>query len=1183
MYENFTGNHGLAMRRFHKLLFIMRLITVFLIASLMQVSAAGFAQRITLSAKKAPLEKIFRDIHDQTGYDFLYGRKVLSTKKPVDIQVSNKSLEEVLKICLAGQSLEYVIEDKTVLIKEKQSQRVAEELRVNVEKQDKITITGKVTDTLGLPLPGVVIAAVNKPNLGTQTDNNGKFVLDVEPGTLLRFSYVGYKEQRFTVSSTTRVINIRLQENNIQADEVVITALGQKQRKEAIVGSVTTVRPGDLKVPSSNLTGAMAGKIAGVIAFQPSGQPGQDNANFFIRGVTTFGYKKDPLILIDNVEMTSSDLARLQVDDIESFSILKDASATALYGARGGNGVILVKTKEGKNGKAQINFRLEGSSSESVKSLELADPITYMKLFNEATMTRNPSAILPYTPNKIANTIAAMKGLPGSNAFVYPAVNWMDMLFKKRTSTERANLNISGGGGVARYYIAGSYTNDNGILRTDIRNNNNNNVSFKNYQLRSNINIDLTPSTELIVRLSGNFNEYVGPMTNDPSFATDLYNIATHTSPVDFPAYYEPDAANAGVQHILFGNNTDGTILPDGTTPPTNGDVKNINPYAALLRGNRRFSESRMLAQLELNQKLDFLTKGLNFKGIFSTNRYARFESQLAYAPYFYNVQAYDKATNQYTLNWINNKPDQAREYLNYYAGASTLNTFLYLQGVIDYTKDFGEDHNVSAALIGTQQQQLNANASTLFTSLPYRNLGLSGRATYAYKSRYFLEFNFGYNGSERFSENHRFGFFPTIGASWIVSGEKFYGNLSNVIDRMKLRASYGLVGNDAISDRRFFYLSDVNLNGGNSAVFGTNNGYGHNGVAINNYENRDVTWEVSKQINLGLELTFLKNMRLTAEVYKNYKSDILQNRSDIPSTMGLEAAITANIGKVESQGIEFSLDGKHNFTQDFWISSMANFTFAKNKFTQYEEPNFDEKYLLHQGVALNRNFGYVAERLFVDDNEARNSPAQIFSNNGTPPRGGDIKYRDLNGDGVIDSKDQTWLGNPTVPEIVYGFGFSTGYKNFDLNVFFQGQTRVSFVIDPARTSPFIKSPDSWLPGNTQVIKQYADDHWSEDNQNLYALYPRLGTNGGEIENNRQNSSWWLRDGSFLRMKSLEFGYTLPKKFVNKIRLRNLRVYFSGLNLLTWSPFTMWDPELGGNGFAYPLQKVYNLGINVNL
>ncbi|MBE9601087.1 TonB-dependent receptor [Pedobacter sp. MC2016-24] len=1047
----------------------------------------------------------------------------------------------------------------------------------------KKTITGKVTDAMGLPLPGVIVATTSGPKLGTQTDNNGRFVLDVEPGVVLRFSYVGYIEQKVTVTLTTNVIDIKLLESAIQADEVVITAMGQKQRKEAIVGAVSTIRPGDLKVPASNLTGAMAGKISGVIAFQPSGQPGQDNSNFFIRGVTTFGYRREPLILIDNVEMTSSDLARLQVDDIESFSILKDASATALYGARGGNGVILVKTKEGKPGKAQINFRLEGSASEAIKSLEIADPITYMKLYNEALTTRNSPGAL-YTPNKIMNTLASMNGAPGSNPYVYPAVNWMDMLFKKRTTTERANLNISGGGGVARYYIAGSYSNDNGILKTDIRNNNNNNVSFKNYQLRSNINIDLTNTTELVVRLSGNFNEYVGPMTNDPSFATDLYNIATHTSPVDFPAYYEPDAANAGVQHILFGNNTSATVLPDGTTPPSSStDVKNINPYAALLRGNRRFSESRMLAQLELNQKLDFLTKGLNFKGIFSTNRYARFESQLAYAPYFYNVQSYDKASNQYTLNWINNKPDQAREYLNYYAGESTLNTFLYLQGVIDYSADLGENHNVSAALIGTQQQQLNANAKTLFNSLPFRNLGLSGRATYSYKSRYFLEANFGYNGSERFSENHRFGFFPTIGASWIVSGEKFYGNLANVIDRMKLRASYGLVGNDAISDRRFFYLSDVNLNGGNPASFGTNLEYSHNGVSINNYENRDVTWEVSRQINLGLELTLLKNFRFTTEVYKNYKSDILQERKDIPSTMGLESKISANIGKVESQGIEFSLDGKHNFTRDFWVSSIANFTLAKNKYTQYEEPDFDEKYRLHNGVSLNRNFGYIAERLFVDDNEAKNSPKQIFSNNGIAPMGGDIKYRDLNGDGVIDGKDQTWFGNPTVPEIVYGFGLSTGYKNFDFNVFFQGQTGVSFVIDPGRTSPFIKSPDAWLTGNTQVIQQFADDHWSEDNQNLYALYPRLGINGAVIENNRQNSSWWLRDGSFLRMKSLEVGYTLPRRLANKIKLKNLRVYFSGLNLITWSPFTMWDPEIGGNGFSYPLQKVYNIGVNISL
>lgn len=1038
----------------------------------------------------------------------------------------------------------------------------------------KRTITGKVTDTLGLPLPAVIVAAVNRPSLGTQTDKNGKFVLDVEPGTQLRFAYVGYKEQRITVSESSSTINVSLQENNFQADEVVITALGQKQRKEAIVGSVTSVKPGSLKVPASNLTNALAGKVAGVIAFQPSGQPGQDNSNFFIRGVTTFGYRRDPLILIDNVEMTTSDLARLQVDDIESFSVLKDASATALYGARGGNGVILVKTKEGKVGKAQINFRLENSVSQSVKSLDLADPVTYMKLYNEATITRDPIAPRLYSENKILNTQATLDKAPGYNPYVYPAVDWMNMLFKKRTSTQRANLSLNGGGGVARYYVAGSYTNDNGILRSDIRNNTDNNVKFKNYQIRSNININVTSTTELVVRLSGNFNEYNGPMTNDASFSTDLFNLATHTSPVDFPAYYEPDAANLGTNHILFGNTTEQS---NGTSP------QYVNPYAALLRGRKNFSESRMLAQLELNQNLDFFTKGLNFKGIFSTNRYARFESEMAYAPYFYNVKSYDKSSDQYTLNWINSQPNDAREYLNYYAGESKLNTFLYLQGSVDYAHDFGADHNVSAVLIGTQQQLLNANAKTLFNSLPFRNLTLAGRATYSYKGRYFLEGNFGYNGSERFSANHRYGFFPTIGASWIVSGEKFYGDMANVLERLKLRASYGLVGNDAISDRRFFYLSDVNLNGGNSAYFGVNNGYGHNGVSINNYENKDVTWEVSKQLNLGVEFTFLKNFKFIGEIYRNNKSDILQDRKSIPTTMGLESDISANLGKVRSQGFEISLDGRHDLSKDLWISALGNFTYTENKYTKYEEPNYPESYRSHLNQPLNRAYGYIAERLFVDDNEARNSPKQIFSTNGIPPMGGDIKYRDLNGDGVIDGNDQTFLGNPYVPQIVYGFGLSAGYKNFDFSAFFQGQAKVSFFIDPARTSPFIKSPDSYYTSNTQLLKAYADNHWSESNQDLYALYPRLGTTGGLIENNRQNSTWWLRDGSFLRLKSLEVGYSIPVKLLDRIKVKTLRVYFNGLNLLTWSPFKMWDPELGGNGFAYPIQKVFNVGINVNL
>ena len=1044
----------------------------------------------------------------------------------------------------------------------------------------KKTITGKVTDTLGMSMPGVIVADVNRSNVGTQTDNNGKFVLDVEPGTILRFSYVGYVEKRLTITQSTTVVNIVLSESNIQAEEVVITAYGRREAREALVGAVTTVKPGNLKIPASNLTNALAGQVAGVIAYQPSGQPGQDNASFFIRGVTTFGYKQDPLILIDNVELTASDLARLQVDDIESFSILKDASATALYGARGGNGVILVKTKEGKAGKAQINVRVENSISQSTKSLEFADPITYMNLFNEATVTRDPLADRPFTANKILNTQATIDGAPGSNPYVYPAVDWMDMLFKNRTSTQRANLSVQGGGGVARYYIGGSYTNDNGILKTDIRNNNNNNVKFQNYQLRSNVNIDLTKSTELILRLSGTFNEYNGPLTSDGSFSTDIYNLATHSSPVLFPAFYEPDAANVHANHILFGNTPGNGV----------GSFTDINPYAYLLRGHRTFSESRMLAQLELNQKLDFVTEGLGFHGIFSTNRYGSFDSSMQYNPFYYSIGSYDRQSDEYTLRWLNNQPGQAQEYLTYYPGEGSLNTFLYFQGIMDYSKTIAENHTLSGALIGTRQQTLYSNAKdpdngqrTLQYALPFRNLTLAGRATYSFKSKYFLEFNFGYNGSERFSEAHRYGFFPTIGGSWILSSEKFWGNMSNVFSRMKLRASYGLVGNDAISNRRFFYLSDVNLNGGNSAVFGTNNGYQRNGVSIRNYQNDDVTWEKSRQTNLGLEFTVLKDFNFIVDLYNNDKYDVLQNRSSVPTTMGLEAPITANIGNVRSKGIDFSVDGRKNIGTTGWLSARGNLTYNVNEYVQYEEPDFNEAYRKITGQPLNRNYGYIAERLFVDDNEALNSPTQVFSTNGFAPMGGDIKYRDLNNDGKIDGADQTFLGNPGIPQIVYGFGLSSGYKGFDLSAFFQGQAMVSFFIDPARTSPFIKSPDTQFTGNTQLLIDYANDHWSEANQNMYALYPRLGANGAQIENNRQQSTWWMRDGSFLRLKSLEFGYTLPKPLVRNLKLSNARVYFNGLNLITWSPFKMWDPELGGRGFNYPIQRVFNVGLNINL
>lgn len=1033
------------------------------------------------------------------------------------------------------------------------------------QEKEKFRISGVVRDTTGVGIPGVSVFNAENKSIGTVTDNDGKFTMEVSAGTKIVLTSVGFIQTSFLTNSANRQVTITMKSDDGSLTEVVVTAFGKKERKEAIVGSVASINPSKLKIPSSNLTNALAGQIAGVVAYQRSGQPGLDNSTFFIRGVTTFGYKQDPLILVDNVELTANDLARLQVDDIASFSILKDASATALYGARGANGVILVTTKEGVEGTAKVNVRFENSISQATQNIQIADPITYMKMYNEAITTRNPLGVPFYTQNDIYNRQQTLDNAPGSNKYVYPAVNWMDELFKDYTSNQRLNASVSGGGKTARYYIASSYNLDNGILKVSPVNNFNNNVKLENYQLRSNININVTPTTEIVVRLSGNFDEYNGPITSDGSFSSDLYFKALHTSPVLFPAYYPVNPSLGIDTHILFGNSPLGG---SGNTPGYS------NPYADMMKGFQTFSRSRMSAQMELNQKLDFFTEGLTFKGIFNTNRYSYFDLSRQYNPFYYNVSSYDRVSNEYTLNWINNQPGQAAEYLNFVGGTKDINTFLYLQGILDYTKQIGKNHNIGATLIGTRQQRLYANAVDLQNSLPYRNVGLSGRATYSFASRYFLEFNFGYNGSERFAEKNRFGFFPTIGASWIISKEKFWNEgLSDVVNKLKLRGSYGLVGNDAIGAQRFFYLSDVNLNGGNPAYFGQGNSITRPGVSINNYANDDVTWETSRQTNIGLELSLFKSINIIAEVYKQHRYNILMQRTSIPTTVGLESAVSANLGKADSRGIDLSADYSKTFSKGFWMSGRANFTFSQNKYVEYEQPAYKEPWRLLAGQKIGVRWGYIAERLFVDDNEAAASPTQNFGVN--PPKGGDIKYRDMNGDGKISEADQVFLGLPETPEIVYGAGISMGFKQFDVSAFFQGVGRTSFFIDPTKVSPFLD--------NRQVLQPFADSYWTEENQNLYAKYPRLGTSTNDVANNLVTSSWWMRDGSFLRLKSIEVGYTIPPKLAKRAFMSSCRIYFSGTNIFTWSRFKDWDPELSSNGFSYPLQKVYNIGINVNL
>ncbi|MDR1121653.1 MAG: TonB-dependent receptor [Dysgonamonadaceae bacterium] len=1034
-------------------------------------------------------------------------------------------------------------------------------LCVSAYSQQGIRIAGSVYDDINEALAGVSVT-IRGTLQGVTTDDRGEYSISVPSDTsVLVFSSVGYGTQYVKVGNR-RVIPVMLKEEAQDIGEVTVVAFG-KQKKESVISSIQSVNTKDLLVPSSNLTTAFSGRIAGMISYQTSGEPGYDNASFFIRGVTTFGAGKvDPLILVDNMEISTEDLAKFHPDDIASFSILKDATATALYGARGANGVILVTTKEGKEGAVKVSFRLENSFSQPTASIKMADPITYMELANEAYATRSLLASVPYTRRQIE-----MTGDPDRNQYVYPAVDWMDMLTRKTAVNQRANLNISGGGQIVRYYIAGSITQDNGILNVDKRNNFNTNVNYKKYLIRSNINIDITKTTEAAIRVHGNFDDYTGPMTG----GSNMYKKMLQVSPVRFPAYFAPDRKYAGADHILFGGYQAGRYL---------------NPYAELVKGYKEESNSTMMAQMEINQNLDGLLEGLTARILGNTTRRSAFDLNRSYNPFYYEIESYDRMNDVYTLSELN--PTMGTEDIQYGGGERTVNSVLYGEASLIYNRTFSEKHAVSGMLVGTVRNYLTANAETIMASLPARNLGLAGRFTYSYDERYFSEVNFGYNGSEKFDRGHRWGFFPSVGLGWYVSNESFWtGGIEDVISKLKFRGTYGLVGNDEISKTRFFYISEVVLNGfassaDNYYITGSNfDGIARSGVQIKNYANPNIGWEMSYKTNLGIELGLFKGkVDIQADLFQEHRTNILQNRADIPSEIGLWASPQVNVGEAKGRGIDISLDYNHSINADAWLVGRANFTYARSTYEYYEEPDYEllgTPWRSRKGHAVSQQWGYVAERLFIDEEDVLASPRQDFGEY----MAGDIKYKDIDGDGVINERDQVPVGYPTTPEINYGFGLSAGYKNFDASIFFQGSARSSFWIDYSAMSPFYsRVPDRETQiHETGLAKFIADDYWSELSPNPNAGWPRLSTY--PLVNNNQRNTMLMHNNPFLRLKSAEIGYSLPRNLIAHLKLSSCRFYLSGTNLLLFSKFKLWDVEMGGNGLGYPLQRVLNIGINI--
>ena len=1010
-----------------------------------------------------------------------------------------------------------------------------------------ILVSGIVVDEGGNPLPGVTVL-IEGTNRGTSTTFEGTYAIKADnENQNIQFSYISFETQSILIGDQTK-IDVIMVESLESLEEVQVVAF-QKQKKNSVIGSINTINPSELKIPTSNITNAMAGKLAGMISYQRSGEPGADNAEFFIRGVTSFGYANNPLILIDGLEVTTNDLARIEPDNIASFSIMKDATATSLYGARGANGVILITTKEGKKGKAKVSFRYENSISAPSQTNEFLGGVDYMNLYNRATRTRDPSAPLTYSISKIYGT------LNGGDPNIYPNVNWYNELFKNYTLNRKANLNVNGGGDIAQYYLSVSHNNDTGLLKVDPLNNFNNNIDIKRSNLRANINIDLTNTTKIAVKFYSLFERYNGPSVS----ANSIFGSVMQANPANFPKYFDYED-NLGYNHTLFGNKGNGGFP---------------NPYADMVKGYKDRFTNTIFSQVQIEQDLKFITEGLKFRGMASVRTYTMNENSREYTPFYYGMAEVE--TELGISNYLY-RIQEGTEFLNNPSVNNLGTSRFYYEFVTEYNRKFNELHDIGGLLVFNFSESLNTiGGNSAFATLPSRNMGLSGRFSYNYDSRYFTEFNFGYNGSEKFAKNNRFGFFPSIGLGWILSNEEWFSQKLPDINMFKLKLTHGLVGNDGISsaDDRFFYLSEVNLQSPSYGfTWGSDFNNFYQGYVIDRYSNQNVTWEVAEKTNYGLELGLFNSLNFQIDYFTEHRSKIYMSRDYIPSTMGLTTTISSNLGEVNSRGVDFSLDYNKAFDSGLILSGRGNFTYATNEVLVNGEPDYTYDYLSRIGYPVNQAWGLIAERLFIDQADIENSPEQFngFSSSANSYMPGDIKYTDVNNDGVINELDRVPIGKPTVPEIVYGFGVSASYKGYDFSVFMQGVARTSFFINPNDISPFVNERNA--------LNVIANNHWSINNPDPNAFWPRLSTYS--IANNEQQSTWWQRDGDFLRLKNIEIGYTFPDRESGLFSGLNTRVYFTGLNLLTFSKFDLWDTEMGGNGLGYPPQKVYNIGLQVN-
>ena len=999
-----------------------------------------------------------------------------------------------------------------------------------------LQIRGKVTDLTGQPLPGATIMIVGTSK-GVVTDVDGYYVIEAERGNVLRFTYIGFEEKTVQVEKRL-AIDVTLSESTTQLEEAVVVGMGS-QRKASVVGSISTIKTEALMIPQRSLVSSLSGKIAGATIVQRSGEPGYDNASFWVRGIATLSANKSPLILVDGVER---DMSNIAIEEVESISILKDASATAVYGVRAANGVVLVTTRKGIAQKPVVEFKVESGVSDLPNMPKFVDGADYARLYNEAAGRVNYSdEYIDYLER-------------GVNRFLYPNVNWFDQIFKDWSDNTNANLTIRGGGERARYFISGGFLQDNGNLKDYGLNDYSTNISLKRYNFRSNIDITVTKSTVVNLELGANLTDMHEPGVGNRTLYSTWFG-----SPSDELFYWSYLATPLGNPvRLPIGRNPDDTIEWGWGAPSQVGE---LNP-AERLHGsgfNTRFN-TQIMSQVVLNQDLSMLLDGLNFKGFFSFDSFSNTIQRRNKSSTTYSVDDVDDETGDLIVKEVN----AGQEFLGYSTSAGS-NRAIESKAQLNYDQMFGQKHRVGGMFMYYQRDYINGTAGSSITALPYRKQGLAFRSTYAFRDTYFGEFNIGYNGSENFPKNKRFGVFPAVAAGYLLSNEPFWK--VEAINLVKLRASIGLVGSDALPDNlRYGYLSTW---GGGLGGYGFGftptiiGGVGENQIGVSN-----LTWEKGLKRNIGFDLGLFNNaFTMDVDYFHEKRTDILIQRGSLPAIAGLNQQPYANMGVMKNQGVETTVELNNNIGK-FHYRFYGNFAYTRNKILEMDEPQMEYEYRMRTGHPLGQRFGLIALGLFKDQEEIDNSPEQKFG----VVRPGDVKYKDINDDKVIDADDETAIGYSSIPEIIYGFGTQLMLKGIDFGVFFRGQARVTYGLGGSTFIPFSEGV-----GKGNVFDK-ALDRWTVENPNPNAFYPRHSD--GRSTNNWQASTRNIYDGSLLRLADIELGYTFEKKIVSLIGLQSLRIHVLATNVAVFSPWKMWDPETGtANGNRYPIPRKINFGI----